>query len=243
MSKKIRTTTVTTEDREADPRPPFDKWIRTYLGEMEWNPALESYAYRITVQKYNKEGKPVTDTGKVYEDLHDLPFEIGRRLGAGRYRLYIEIYQDGKKIGFSRILDQEFGYTSEDPADPQAEDDEDPNELTAAQAIAIEERRFMHEKELKSMEIQKEMFIAAMNAKGSGGGMKATDVIELIRTGIALGTGQLNMPADGSPEDPDSIMGILNNPILKTLAGLLAQKIPAAPVAAQPPAQDLTKVE
>jgi len=241
MPRKIRTTTVTTEEQAGESRPPFDKWIRTYLQEMEWNPALENYAYRITVQKYNKEGKPVTDTGKIYEDLHDLPFEIGRRLGSGRYRLYVEIYQEGKKIGFSRILDQEFGYTSEE--DPQEEDpQEDDEQLTAAQAIAIEERRFMHEKELKQMEIQKEMFIAAMNAKGSGGGMKASDVIDLIRTGISLANGQLNSNGDGSTEDGDSIMQVLNNPILKSLAGLLTPRTPPAAPAPSVPA-DPSKTE
>lgn len=236
-TKKIRTTRVEEEEKKVDSGLP--RLIRSFLidGE-EFNPELKIFQYRIHVYKFDKLGKPIKLSGRVFDDLEQIEIELGTKYGTSDYKLYIEIFDtNGDKITVCRIENYHIEWTG-----PPAVLEEEPEEVVTVEdqisnAVEILTMKHAHEKELKQMEINKEMFIAAMNAKNSGG-LKSGEIIELIRTGMDIAAGKTigGREDDGQDDkDPLNLAGLLNSPVIQQVLANLANRSAPAPAKVGPP--------
>ncbi len=233
MSKKTVKTTTTREeeDREINPIP---KLIKSYLfdGE-EFADELRNVQFKIHVQRFTRDGRPIPVAGRVYDNLEELPYQLGSRFGSSRFRLIIKAFDgEGAQVAFVRIEDYPIEWDGEE--EPE-EADHPTTETSLAGQIELAQLKHNHEKELKQMEMQKEMFVAAINAK-SGGGMKVGDMLELLKTGITLGSGR-DLPAETNGDSDDPLMSIINGPLGQILAKALTQKMIAPPAQAAAPPQ------
>lgn len=234
-TKKIRTTRVEEEEKKVDSGLP--KLIRSYLidGE-EFNPELKIFQYRIHVYKFDKFGKAVKLSGRIFDDIEQLETDLGTKYGTSDYKLFIEIFDtSGDKVTVCRIENYHIEWSG-----PEAALEEEPAAVATlddqiSNAVEILTMKHAHEKELKQMEIQKEMFIAAMNAKNSGG-LKAQDMIELIRTGMDIAAGkQIGGAADVQDDrDPLGLAALLQSPVIQQVLANLGSRMPAAPPLAGP---------
>lgn len=243
MPKKHTTRVTTVREEQDRPDNPIPKLIRSYLLDGEDFPdELREYQYKITIQKFNRDGRPITVTGRVYDNLEDLPYQLGSRFGTARFKLFIvPTDSEGERKPLVKIEDFPVEWDGEDPVEDLQE--ESAGELAAGNLqLQLEQLKHQHAKELKQMEMNKEMFIAAMNAKGGGGGLKVGDILQLLNTGIALGSGRdVSVAGEGDGGGGSDIMGILNGPLGQALVRALMPG-PVAP-AAPPPREAPVHVE
>lgn len=218
--KTVRVTTVREEEERQEN--PIPKLVRSYLldGE-EYSDDLRNYQYKINVSKFSRDGRPVAVAGRIYDNLEDLPYQLGSRFGTSRFRLFVNVFDEkNEKVCFVKIEDFSIEWDGEEePEEGHAVESE-----SLAGHLQLEQLRHQNAKELKQMEMNKEMFIAALSAKSSGG-PKLSDLMEVLKTGISLGEGK-GVPTESNGEsDGDPLMALANGPLGQLLAAIVTKKM------------------
>lgn len=226
--KKIRTTTEVL--REEEVTNPTSRLVRDFIETGVYPDELRDLQFKIDVQKYNREGKPVRIVNAVYDNLEELPDRLGSRFGAGRFRLFVSVLDDqGKKTAFVRIEDFELE-TATDPADQQVDDD--PADAVAqARTTALDLQMLKMQQDhatlMKMMEQNTQIVIAALSQKQSGGSGSLSTVLQAVKVGrdLASGADVTDGDADLSGDTGQNAMALLNSPIVATLANAIVQGI------------------
>lgn len=242
-TKKKHRRTVTTSEEEVEQSNPIPGYIRSYLneGDEEHLDELRALSYAIKVYQYQKDGRAVLVTGRTYENLETLPYELGAKFGNSRFRVFITASDAANEKTFVRLENFEVIYSGEDDP-PEAPEEEEQSDAATELELEIEKLKLIHEHELKlrTMEYNQAVTIAALNSKG-GAGPRTADLVEMLKLGIGLAKGG-ELPLDDVGENEEGglegLMKILNSPLGRTLAGALAglASPPGAPASAAPAA-------
>lgn len=227
--KKIRRTTSTVEEEEAPN--PTTRHVRDFLETGIFPDELRDLQYRIDVQKYNREGKPVKITNAVFNNLEELPDRLGARFGAARFRLFVSVFDEaGKKVAFIRVEDYEVESAGDAPAAGADRDAEAGDDRKAA-AIDLQVLKMQqdHDMLVRMMDANTKIVIAALTAKGGAPGGSLSTLLQAVKVGRDLaGGGALDLGDDTGGGGGDGIAGagggimeLLSNPIIQKLAGAI----------------------
>lgn len=204
--------------KKPDPAPERETTLQQVIREYmtsggEYVDDLKDYQYTITLYQFNKEGRAVRLAGRTFTDLENIHQDIGSlyvKPGTmGRFRAFVTVLdQEGNKIkgGFVRVEDvcvQWDGEPSE-LEDPEDDDQDDAPQkqdqiATLQLQIRLKEMEQAHEMRMKEAELRSQEHIAALNSKGGGGGIKVSEMMQLINHGAAMASGRLPI---GSEDDP-----------------------------------------
>lgn len=237
--KKVVKQTIIREEEEQQQDNPVPQLVREYLLEgTDFPEDLRSYRFQIHVQKYTKEGRAVTVTGRVYEDLEKLPYELGQRFGASRYKLFIKVFDtNNEALPPIKILDFPIEWDGERGSDDDEEVEyEETEEVTSIRELKMLEMKHAHEKEMKQMELQNQLLLAIANSKGGGGGTRTNEIMQFLELGISLGQGKGVPEGDPGMGDGGGLDSVLNHPLGKVLIDAVTQQILKKGIAQPAPA-------
>lgn len=233
-AKKVRSvhTEEYTVDEEQSKLPAL---VRSFLVDGEEYPEdLHQYQYHIKVQRYGRDGKAKAIVGRIFDNLEQLPDELGGLYGSSRFRLFISVLDsNGEKVkgGFIKVENYEIDWAG-DPPEEEQYPEEDEGSSSARVQIEIQKMKQAHELQLEMMRQQTAIVTAALSAKG-GGGPKISEMLSLINTGIQLGLGNTPTPGDDGTGEGDPLGGISKIiEMANTIKGLMPQQHPpqSAPV-------------
>lgn len=239
--KKIRTTTEVVRTEETSN--PIARHVRDFLESGVFPDELQELQFKIDVQKYNREGKPVRIVNAIFDNLQELPDRLGNRFGAGRFRLFVSVMDDtGKKVAFVRVED--FEVESGDAAAGADQEDQGDQGNGRATAMDLQMLKMQqdHEMLVRMMDQNTKIVIAALSQKSGGpGGGSLQTLLQAVKIGRDMATGLMPDGDDDAPgrdgDAPDGaggVMGLLENPIVQQIVtGILkAGSTPAVPAPA-----------
>lgn len=227
MAKKtVRTRQVieTEEVRQGS----LSKKIRQYITEGgEFPEELLEYMYQVTsIQRWDETNlrwvKLAGRTVETIENLHELIGAVG---GSGRYRLFINVCDDeGVKKTFVRIDEYLVEYVGE----KKSSRNDEALDVTTTMQVQLQREQQAHEIRMREMDNQKEVLIAAMNQKQSGG-IKASEVLTILETGLTIGAGQTLKPGAPGETIPEMMMRFIETDAGKLVVKILESKMVQEP--------------
>lgn len=220
MTKSRVVTTTEREEVEEQKisgyyNPYIRAWLMVELPDDVFEEILQPLSFNIWVQRITSDGKKQR-VARTYSDLKTLGDDLGAAFGEAHFRLMINYTTADNKRGFFR--EENFETVDEDEREPEPAS---PAADATLQMMMLKEAQ-AHEIRLKEMENNRLEKIAIINSKG-GGGLKPSDMMDLIRLGRDIAEGNITAGETGETGE-DSEPGWMND-IKKMVLPLIAQKL------------------